>query len=444
MTGIGSGGNPNAAGKGQSGGPAETTGRYVLVLGDELQDDEAASMSALRSVLGVTTIASTSDFESRAVDLGEARAADATFFGELGIAVVAADPDRVAALRRAVAADPRTTVIEPERVLHAITYPTPLSTVYLEGFRDAASHLYEHAAGNGVVLVEAESKTAFADSPTFTWGLQATNASSSSQAGRGVSLAVLDTGFDLDHPDFAGRNVAARSFVPGEPAQDRNGHGTHCVGTSCGSASPSTTRRYGVAAGSDILVGKVLSDEGSGTDTGILAGMSWGIANGCRVISMSLGADIRTVSTAYETVGRRALDSGVLIVAAAGNNAVRRFGDPGFVGVPANSPSVMSVAAIDSRLEVADFSAQSNPVAGGQIDVSGPGVAVYSSWPLPRRYETINGTSMATPHVAGIAALWSAATGATGRALWTAVQQAARRLPAPSVDVGVGLVQAPI
>jgi subtilisin family serine protease len=103
----------------------------------------------------------------------------------------------------------------------------------------------------------------------------------------------------------------------------------------------------------------------------------------------------------------------------------------------------MAVGAIDSRLAIADFSARSNPVAGGQVDIAAPGVAVYSSWPMPTRYNTISGTSMATPHVAGLAALWSEATGATGPALWSAVAQAARRLQLQSVDVGVGLAQAP-
>lgn len=190
-------------------------------------------------------------------------------------------------------------------------------------------------------------------------------------------------------------------------------------------------------------MGKVLSNQGSGSDTSILAGMNWAIANGCRVISMSLGADVRTVSAAYEAVGRRALAAGTLIVAAAGNNARRSLGNTGFVGIPANSPSIMAVGAVDSRLRIAEFSARSNPVVGGQVDIAAPGVAVYSSWPMPQRYHTISGTSMATPHVAGIAALWSQSTGATGPTLWSALVRAATRLRLPSVDVGAGLAQAP-
>jgi subtilisin len=111
--------------------------------------------------------------------------------------------------------------------------------------------------------------------------------------------------------------------------------------------------------------------------------------------------------------------------------------------VPANSPSIMAVGAVDRALAVADFSAASSSVEGGQVDIAAPGVDVYSSWPLPRATNTISGTSMATPHVAGIAALWSQRTGATGHELWTQLVQAAQRLPLPANDVGSGLVRAP-
>ena len=79
----------------------------------------------------------------------------------------------------------------------------------------------------------------------------------------------------------------------------------------------------------------------------------------------------------------------------------------------------------------------------GQIDLAGPGVRVYSSWPMPQRYKTISGTSMATPHVSGIAALWCQATGDTASQLWSTLTQHAQRLTLPSIDVGAGLVQAP-
>jgi subtilisin len=422
---------------------AATTGRYVVVMSDEVHGDQAAVADALRSVAEVSSIASTTDFGASVLDVSEARTADAIVFAELGIAVVAAAPDRVASISAAAAQDRRILAIEPERIHYAITESVPLSVNYLRGYRDAVTHLYEQATG-GTDNTALEVNDRFADTSGFTWGLQATAVSTSSRSGQGVSVAVLDTGFDLAHSDFAGRGITAQSFVPGEPPQDGHGHGTHCVGTSCGPAAPSGgIRRYGVACKADIFVGKVLSNQGTGTDTNILAGMSWAIANGCRIISMSLGAPICTVLQAYETAGRRALNADTLIVAAAGNNADRRFGRLGCVGPPANSRSIMAVTAVDSELNIANFSAQSTSVEGGQVDLAGPGVAVYSSWPMPKQYNTINGTSMATPHVAGIAALWSEATGATGGALWSAVVQAARRLHLPSIDVGTGLTQAP-
>jgi subtilisin family serine protease len=158
---------------------------------------------------------------------------------------------------------------------------------------------------------------------------------------------------------------------------------------------------------------------------------------------MSLGANAQTTTVAYETVGQRALNAGCLIVAAAGNNA-NRPGSFGFVTRPANSRTFMAVGALDSSLQIARFSARDTAhQAGTGVDIAGPGVAVYSSWPMPTRYNTISGTSMATPHVAGVAALWAEKTGARGGALWQQLIVNARGLPIPVADVGRGLVQAP-
>ncbi|GAA1102864.1 S8 family serine peptidase [Nesterenkonia jeotgali] len=258
--------------------------------------------------------------------------------------------------------------------------------------------------------------------------------------GAGVRVAVLDTGFDVGHPDFAGRSVTAESFIPGEGPEDVHGHGTHCLGSACGPWAPPSGRGFGVAPGVEIFSGKVLGADGSGSDASILAGIDWALANGCQIISMSLGADVREVHPPYVTAGRRALEQGSLLVAAAGNNAGRAAGDPGFVGAPANSPYVMAVAALDQGLRVADFSARSLPHDGGAVDIAAPGVDIYSSWPRPELHRSISGTSMAAPHVSGVAALLSASTGLRGQALWDELTRTARPLEGADVeDVGAGL-----
>lgn len=387
----------------------EPTGRRIVTFTED--STPAEREEALRSINGVDRVATSSDFGAESVGPEQIETADATIFDRLGVAVVEVPTSQQESLDNA-AASPVIVAVEPEHVVHALTVASPAVETHLSDNRRA------------------------------TWGVQATRAVISGFDGRGVRVAVLDTGFDLRHPDFVGRPINHRSFISGQSVQDGNGHGTHCVGTSCGPKEPNTGRRYGVASGATIHVGKVLSNEGRGTDSGILAGIEWALANGCAIISMSLGADIPTPVTAYEEIGRRALAAGCLIIAAAGNNA-RRPGNPGFVGSPANSSSIMAVGAIASDLRIAGFSARSTGRDGGAVDIAGPGVDVYSSWPMPERYLSISGTSMATPHVAGVAALIAQATGKRGVELWKALTETSERLPLPAVDVGSGLVTAP-
>lgn len=412
---------------------AHLTGRHLLVLSDHLFGDDDASSEVLRSVTGASHVLCTRDVYGSALDAAVRDAAEVTLFCELGIAVATLEPGGVVAAEAAEGI----VAIEPERIVRAIG---GLSAEYLRGFRDAAGFLHDQAVAAEVGTAAGDH---FADTDAATWGLQATGVTATPESGQGVTVAVLDTGLDLEHPDFAGRDIESRSFVKGESVHDGQGHGTHTAGTATGALTPVEGPRYGVAHAARLMIGKVLSDEGSGTDGDILAAMSWAIAANAQVISMSLGADVDEVSTAYETVGSRALAAGSLVIAAAGNNAARSDGNSGFVGIPANSSSIMAVAAVDATLEIADFSARSSTADGGKIDIAGPGVAVRSSWPLPTRYRTISGTSMATPHVAGIAALWAQRTGVTGEALWAELVGSARALPLPAEDVGAGLVQAP-
>lgn len=438
----------------------ETTGRYLVVLSDDCAGNTKQCVDALKGVAGVTHVATSEEYEENAVDMAEAASADAVVFTDIGIAVVSGAGDRGQRLA-AASGDERARVvsIEPEPMFYATQATVaPPELDYYRGYKAAVDHLYEQMNGHRADLIGEDGPPAFADTAQLTWGLQVCRVPSSRYSGQGIRVAVLDTGLDLDHPDFRGRRVVSQSFVPGQSAQDGNGHGTHCTGTACGPrVPPGGARRYGVAYGCDIYIGKVLDNQGSGQGGWILAGMEWAINQQCPVISMSLGNRLTTVSNAYETVGRRALDRGCLIVAAAGNHGNRGGSLPiGIVGQPANSPSILAVGAVDSALRIAQFSTRSNPVAGGKVDLVGPGVAVFSTVPTPAlpsgqphtppwpaRYHSISGTSMATPHVAGIAALWAQARGLRGAALWNVLTRFARPVGIPVIDAGAGIVQAP-
>jgi subtilisin family serine protease len=156
----------------------------------------------------------------------------------------------------------------------------------------------------------------------------------STATGAGVTVAVLDTGIDLDHPDFRGRFIEgadAVSFVEGEDVRDLNGHGTHCAGVIAGPVSPACGTRYGVAPQVKLLVGKVLrGTEGEGYDSDILDGIDWAADQGAQIVSMSLGAPRNPgapYNTVYERVAAHFLRGaqGPLLIAAAGNERLIRF-----------------------------------------------------------------------------------------------------------------------
>jgi subtilisin family serine protease len=370
--------------------------------------------------------------------------ADGVVYAEIGVAEIRMDPGGATEVGVAASGEnPAILAIEQARSVSVLetALGATASAEYMRGYVEGATGL---ARGLGLAAGPASSILApptVTDEAQATWGLQSTNVVQSRCSGRDVKVAVLDTGFNMAHPDFARRNITGRSFVPGETVEDGHGHGTHCIGTACGPLRPPVLPRYGVAHESTIFAGKVLSNRGSGSDGQILAGINWAVANRCRIVSMSLGGPTTVgepFSQVYETVARRALAAGTLIVAAAGNN-----GPLGPVNHPANCPSIMAVAAVDVRLRLASFSSPGrNP--DGQVDIAGPGVDVYSTWPLPTRYRRLNGTSMATPHVAGIGALFAEASPeASTSDLWRRLTQTARRLPLPSTMVGAGLVQAP-
>ena len=407
------------------GGDNLETGRYVVTFNE---GQEAAGLKQLRSC-GVYG-ADSRDFANQDVEMETLADGGSLYFSEVNTALISGSAFReigMAGLLSAEADSGAIASVEPEYFVFAS------NADYLRGFARAAQVIADDLAdkdggnGGGGGGEDGTGEKVLG----ATWGLVATRGNVSNFSGSGIKVAILDTGFDIGHPDFVGRPIVSATFV-GQPVQDLNGHGTHCTGTACGPKAPAgTTPRYGIAHQSNIHIGKVLTNSGGGTTATVLAGMNWAIAQGCQVISMSLGGQI-PVQTAYTNAGNIALSRGLLIVAAAGNGS----GAP--TGAPANSPSIMSVASLDSNLRPSSFSSK------GKIEIAGPGRDVFSSWPRPQRYNTISGTSMATPHVAGCAALWAQSNPSLrGKQLWNKLQATARRLPFPATAVGAGLVQAP-
>lgn len=440
--------NPDAAGyqlanAGVEAAAGTYTGKYLVLLAPG--DDAHAGMSGLAEQAGVASAERLAAAEPESV----AQALDAgsnVVLEEIGVAVLTVDPDQRPRLMQAAAEEPRVFAVERERTVSIFS---GLSAEFLRGYRAGVNALVEESLAGTTGAAGAAGAAARAaqewDETRTTWGLQATRVPESCQTGTGVKVAVLDTGMDLTHRDFTGRSITTASFIAGEDVQDGHGHGTHCIGTSCGPQEPSTLPRYGIAGGALIHAGKVLSNAGSGADGGILAGINWAVARGCRVVSMSLGAPTEvgdTYSRVYEAVAQRALSRGTVIVAAAGNESMR----PGViapVGHPANCPSILAVAALARDLSVASFSCAGLNPDGGQIDVAAPGVDVLSSWPEPTGYRRLAGTSMATPHVAGILALYAEADpNATAAEVKSMLMAYAARVPLPARDVGSGLVQA--
>jgi len=397
------------------------TGRYLVTfkegaLEQGLQDLQARG---LRS-------ADARDFSDQAVAMDALGDADALVLPEVGVALISgsAAASRSLGVHSVLDDDGAIEAIEPETFVFA----EGNNDDYLRGFLRAAQTIAHDLGMAGGTGPDDEALDPLVLGAT--WGLTACRVPPSTRSGAGIRLAVLDTGMDLGHPDFAGRVVVSQSFV-GQPVQDLHSHGTHCIGTAAGPRAPAgATPRYGVAYGAQIYVGKVLANSGSSVGGSVLAGMNWAIANRCAVISMSLGGR-SGVQAAYTAAGNAALNNGCLIIAAAGNDA-------GPTNAPANSPSILAVASLDNTLAPSAFS------CFGKIEIAGPGRDVYSSVPRPTRYGYKTGTSMATPHVAGVAALWAQTSpNLRGRALWNRLLAAARPLPHPPARVGRGLVQAP-
>ncbi|HEY0407118.1 MAG TPA: S8 family peptidase [Pyrinomonadaceae bacterium] len=211
-----------------------------------------------------------------------------------------------------------------------------------------------------------------------------------SSRGKGINVAVLDTGIDYKHPDLMPNFKGGISFVPGEALMDGHGHGTHCSGTIAAAINGAGV--VGVAPAASLYGVKVLSNSGSGSWSWLIAGIDWCIKNNMRVLSMSLGSPAAPAA-AVEAMCNAAWGKGLLLVAAAGNSG------PGAdtVGYPAKYASVIAVSAIDSANVIASFSSR-----GPKVELTAPGVNVLSTVP-GGGFGTMSGTSMACPHVSGTA-----------------------------------------
>ncbi|MFF3907727.1 S8 family serine peptidase [Streptomyces sp. NPDC001848] len=269
--------------------------------------------------------------------------------------------------------------------------------------------------------------------------------------GKGVKVAVLDTGVYADHPDLKGQVIEAKNFSTSATTDDKVGHGTHVASIVAGTGAKSHGKYKGVAPGARILSGKVLDDDGYGDDSGILAGMEWAAQQGADIVNLSLGgADTPDIDPLEAEVNKLSEQKGILFAIAAGNEG--QAGEK-TIGSPGSAADALTVGAVDDNDKRADFSSR-GPGLDGAIkpDVTAPGVDITAAaapgslidrevGEKPAGYLTISGTSMATPHVAGAAAIlkqehpdWTFAelksvlTGSAKGGNYTAFQQGSGRI----------------
>jgi subtilisin family serine protease len=305
--------------------------------------------------------------------------------------------------------------------LKAGTVPAPIAA-RAAGLGGRVAHLYTAALSGfavslptaqadrlstlpGVVAVELDQPVTLAATQNpATWGLDRIDQRALplngnytyTATGAGVTAYVIDTGIRLDHADFAGDATSGYDAVDGGSADDCNGHGTHVAGTIGGST-------YGVAKDVKLVAVRVLDCSGSGTNSGVIAGIDWVTSNHQpgqpAVANMSLGGG---ASTALDSAVSRSIADGVTYAVAAGNGNQAGVPQDACKSSPARVTAALTVGASDKTDKAASFSNY-----GTCVDLFAPGVGITSDWyTSTSATNTISGTSMATPHVTGVAALY--------------------------------------
>jgi thermitase len=262
--------------------------------------------------------------------------------------------------------------------------------------------------------------------------------------GNGVKVAILDTGINLNQPDLAGKVILQKTFVTGTTSvEDGNGHGTHVAGI----LAADTNNNIGVAGtcpGCQLIIGKVLDDSGSGTTSDATDGITWAADNGAKVISMSLGTDDSSTASLYQQAVNYAMSKGAIVVAAAGNDGTSQ---PNY---PAAATGVVAVAATTNTNAKASYSN-----FGSYVKIAAPGDNILSTGPThsfqiePFGYSTsspyyyLSGTSMATPVVAGVAALVASTSfGTSPQAIINRIYSTADKISGTGTYWANGLVDA--
>ncbi|MGC7094481.1 S8 family serine peptidase [Amycolatopsis lurida] len=266
--------------------------------------------------------------------------------------------------------------------------------------------------------------------------------------GTGSTVAVVDTGIDAGHPDLAGKVTASADFSGEGDTADRHGHGTHVASIAAGTGAASGGKYRGVAPAAKLVVAKVFDSTGEGDTSQVMAGIDWAVSTGAKIVNLSLGAGVTDgADPLSEQVDELSAKTGTLFVVASGNSG------PGdrTVTTPGSAAAALTVGAVDDAGKLAWFSSRGPRLRDALVkpEITAPGVEITAARasgtamgaPVDDDYTSASGTSMATPHVAGAAALllqqhpqW------TGQALKNALASTAKDLGLRWYEQGAGLL----